>query len=291
MSLTDVYPLIPTFPDYGEHHALVWWTESEQHHAIVTKSVAGIIRILQILLDRQPCRHRPEEIRSYWKANIVPPPNWAQQKWAEQCYKKERAEFRGWFLTLAKDYQEARERPPQGFEPCREYKPPEDYLDEDDDYLRSWAIEHHSSCLHCDGDKIVPVKFTWDDLFLGLRDEFRAVRPRTAPCTPSEPPEEVRDTTPTHIAILEAGHHCRGFTVMSVSNWSKDPWRMTYPPPLFFFVGEKLPIPDEIQDHWDTFHAEERKKAAAASIDAEAKWRAKQETNADDLDKLMGRFS
>lgn len=273
------FPLKVCYPGGGTKYLLVVYNYNEGHHIWMANSEETLKFLLAARLKRSNW-----EPQSMWRAEIVAPPRWLVDKYAETKF-----ENAVWYFRMNLCYKLREMNPlPAGVERCENYDPDRKeytYSDEEDDsnpYFHDPRLEKvdpddeysdvamHRACTRCGGDRFLIPGRTWEDLYLKHGDtvhQFEISHNRYFP----QPEKTFVSTAPESdprrflwVVVADHGHHMSGNKVLPVSDFGNGFGSVT---PLFFFHGENIALPQWVddmikQDKLDTKKAREEEKAA-----------------------------
>lgn len=297
MNLLEEYPLVPAYPDCGPHHVLIHWSHSKQHEVIVSKTERDLLVVLQsLMVDRNEWENL-KEIRWYYRAHIIDPPNQASLLWAESQYEIELQDFKFWLDGEIATFKEGHGKLPAVFTPCPLYENPTKWYEVDDKEEYAWIhednCENHTGCVNCDGHKAIPVApWTWNTLFEHLRVEFRkdgrGCQTTATPRPRTDNGDEDQDQI--HVATLDAGHHRLGVEVVSLERFLDKRSRSIKQPVLFFFKGEGQPYPESVNVLLNEIETKRKAEEKKGRIEGEARHQAREKSRLDDATGLFGRL-
>lgn len=234
------YEFNPAIPVTGPHILLGWYERNEGNHLFVARTVKSLEIMVRGLLAKEP----DAELTKQYVGNIVLPPDDLRRKVETARYDHDVKSFKHWFLFEAKKYQERIGHLPKGLEPCavyisRYYDPENPEDSPPDDY----EVENHSSCLNCDGDRVI---YTGDyrDLFEAKGKLYNDGYPKTW-----KTPRPVLEGLPADpglpllVVTGDFGPHRGGTLLEEVSDHHvTSTWNYTHSYPNCFFQGTEVEV-------------------------------------------------
>lgn len=235
------HPLKVQFPGlWGRGYVLVWWNHSEQHHVIFAKTTDQVEHVYRTMLEK-PTRSidwSDAEPRRFYAVEVRSPTYEMRLSHAKRQQEAEESWFYDWVASGLKGLADAGEPLPSYVARCVEYKLPEDYHTEEDEWMR----EEHYDCVNCKRGLV----FKMQDFYPRLRETWVQERgyEMGEKGGPSKAPEAM-ESNPLFTVQDRHGHHSDGTVLDQVKKVDGEFWFSNEI--KFFCHAQELPVPESIK--------------------------------------------
>lgn len=218
-------------PELGDRYLVVWHTDNDGNHVIVAENQDNALEVWELLYKDQ--KNQDAMVQSCHQVTLVPVPDDIARTKAGQVYEWELNNFSQALRSTASMVFDDTQKVPDGFELC----------DHQEDSESRWE------CERCDGFRVYIPNNGIQKLFDNpLSHEIHEVWPKDSHCKKEPRPTPSWATVgpladpskPLMVAVTNHGHHHPGVELLTADEWVKT-WDH---PILFFFQGERVPIPE-----------------------------------------------
>lgn len=243
------FPIRVSFPLAGKYQLLEWWSEDEQKHVVMGRTLEGLVAVWKHILVSKDAKPT-----GYYTAELVAPPLALRQLHAERCLEKELLDFKDWVGVILYEYVEgSKEAASLPLQKCPD------------------ANEDYHSCEKCFMGSII-VGHTLQSFYEAKRVQFLKHYRREDEGVVSKAPE-LASGQPLFAVVYAPGHHSSGTYIHPIENYNNF-WVNDV---LLFFTGAEEKVPSAIIDPYQQ-HRQQENEAAARSTEDRKSQRVKEKS-------------
>ncbi len=248
------YPLTLALPSGGTFHMLIWNAHETGNRMTLAPREAQLVEVFQAVLRE----YGVVDLKAHWRMTVVAPPRAYVEKFAVVSYEEAAGNFAQevvWLVghVLSRDGGDLTDFP--GLRLC-------DRLAESG---------HRDECWACYATGRLPLTYSWEDFYEMHRGvmEGEQNRSRRANTDPREVPSpDLPEADPgreIYLAVLDRGPHRDGIQIRVYGGYEPHGGDE-----LFFFQGERLPVPQALLNARQELirELEEKSRQRVSELDA-----------------------